>query len=477
MDVPKQFIINDTRDVNQFHKMTYSGYLRKDVLDILFKKIDESSLEEVCFWCAEVVVSGYFEDLWERIIIYYAKYINSNSPYVPYHIFVRLNQFLKLSKNEDFKKNFLDLRNSQEVRNHFCELVCIISNATKMRKPVPLPKVNQNDFSKSVFEGKLMARDYSNAVKVLNNNDPQELTIIVNEFSFHISDNHFNLTKALYWLSWTIEWEKTNIKKYGRYDCAPRQIVGIEKKCQKDFIWIFWEILLLELDKRNNENQEKQVRSLFEFYKYKYSPSKKRKRINLLITAVQILSPEFKFNTDMNERYPVYEKLHLIVQACANINIIYKEKKTEENLENNIINSRIKQDTTFCVTKFSDISLINDRQPRKPKFEREKDYKKYERDEKNKLKKLQEEKKKLKMDQKFDLINSIDTSILQNKNRVFPDKQIIKPILNYDYNISPSEENKNNKTISLLDEIDRKIKNKGKKIDSKTKDVFIVKKE
>ena len=42
MDVPKQFIINDTRDVNQFHKMTYSGYLRKDVLDILFKKIDRS---------------------------------------------------------------------------------------------------------------------------------------------------------------------------------------------------------------------------------------------------------------------------------------------------------------------------------------------------------------------------------------------------------------------------------------------------
>ena len=81
------------------------------------------------------------------------------------------------------------------------------------------------------------------------------------------------------------------------------------------------------------------------------------------------------------------------------------------------------------------------------------------------------------MDQKFDLINSIDSCILQNKNRIVPEKAIIKPNINYDYSFTSKEENKKNKTISLLEEIDRKIKNKGKTIDSKTKDVFIVKKE
>ena len=193
MDVPQNFIINDTRKVNEFHKKTYSGYLKKDVLDILFKKVDESSLEEVCIWCVEIVISGYFEDLWERIILYYSKYININSPYIPYHIFIRLNQFLKISKHEDFKKNFLDMRNSQEVRNHFCEMVCMITNATKMRKPIALTKMNNNDFSKNVFEGKLKARDYSNAVKILTHSDPKEMTIIVNELSYHISDNHYNI--------------------------------------------------------------------------------------------------------------------------------------------------------------------------------------------------------------------------------------------------------------------------------------------
>ena len=36
MDVPEKFIINDTRKGNEFHKITYSGYLKKDVLEILF---------------------------------------------------------------------------------------------------------------------------------------------------------------------------------------------------------------------------------------------------------------------------------------------------------------------------------------------------------------------------------------------------------------------------------------------------------
>lgn len=474
MDVPEKFIINDTRKGNEFHKITYSGYLKKDVLEILFKKIDESSLEEVCTWCVEIVISGYFEDLWERIIIYYAKYININSPYIPYHIFLRLNQFLKISKKDDFKKNLLDMRNSQEVRNHFCEMVCIITNATKMRKPLPLSRINSNDFSKSVFERKLVAKDYSNSVKILTPNDPSELTIIVNEFSFHISENHFNINKAIYWLSWIIEWEKINIKKYGHFHCSSRNIVGVENKNKRDFIWIFWEIILNETMSRNKEDLEKQIRSLMEFFKYKYSLSKKRKRIHIFINAIQILSPEFKFTEEMAKRYPIYEKYHLIIQACSNINSIYKDKKKDENLENNIINSRIKQDATYCITKFSEINLLNDREPRKPHYKREKDRKKLEMEQKKLEKKLREEKKKLKMEEKFNVINNIDFSILSDKNRSSLSKIPTKNIINYEL---PNLQNFNNKSVSIIDKIDNKIKNKGKKIDNKTKDVFITKKE
>ena len=66
----------------------------------------------------------------------------------------------------------------------------------------------------------------------------------------------------------------------------------------------------------------------------------------------------------------------------------------------------------------------------------------------------------------------IDNSILQDTNRVVQTKPIRKTET---YEI-PRKQNLN-KTINLLDEIDRKIKNKGKTINSKTKDVFVFKKE
>ena len=88
------------------------------------------------------------------------------------------------------------------------------------------------------------------------------------------------------------------------------------------------------------------------------------------------------------------------------------------------------------------------------------------------LLKLKEEKKILKMEEKFNVLNMIDNSILQDTNRVVHTKPI-KTIETYEIPIKQGL----NKTINLLDEIDRKIKNKGKTINSKTKDVFVFKKD
>ena len=178
----------------------------------------------------------------------------------------------------------------------------------------------------------------------------------------------------------------------------------------------------------------------------------------------------------MLTKYPIYEKYHLVIQACANINVIYKEKKKEENLENNIINSKIKQDATYCVTKFSEINLLNDKEPTKPRYKREINFKALEKEKKTLERKIKEKNKMLKMEDKFNVLNTIDSSILGDKNRLVLNKNISKP-KTYDIFNNNSKNLNENKTINILDEIDRKIKNKGKKINAKTKDVFIFKKE
>ena len=45
----------------------------------LFKKIDGGNTSEVCLWSAECVISGYLDELWEKSLEYYVKYININS--------------------------------------------------------------------------------------------------------------------------------------------------------------------------------------------------------------------------------------------------------------------------------------------------------------------------------------------------------------------------------------------------------------
>ena len=135
-----------------------------------------------------------------------------------------------------------------------------------------------------------------------------------------------------------------------------RNINDIKEKYKKDFIWVLWEIIIKESINRNNEVLEKQVRSLLEFFKYKYTSNKKRKRIFVLITALQFLEPSLNFDP---KKYPIYEKYNIILQATGNINTLFRDLKKNENLENSKINSKLKQEATFCITRFENIQSNN----------------------------------------------------------------------------------------------------------------------
>lgn len=456
MDVPIPFLINDTRKLESFKKQTYSGYKKLDVLNIIFKKLDENKLGEVCSWGVEIICSGYIEELWDRIINYYVKFISINSPLLPYHFYTKLLQFLRVSQDEYFKKNPLDLRNSQEVRNHICEILCILNHATKRRNGLVLPKISKNEFQVEVFQKKLRAKDFSVSIAILEINDPKEMNIIANEFAYNLSDLHYNLGNALYWLSWILDWEKINIIKKGHYNCGLRDVSNsIDNKYKKDFIWIFWEIILKENDSRNNFHLNNQIKCLYEFFKFKYTGSRKKKRINIIICAMELLSPEYRFNKEMIDKYPIFEKYYLIVQACANINLLYKELKKEENLENEIINSKIKMEATNIITKYEDIQCLNDISIKRQK---EKEYIQQLKEEKM-LKKRQDKERKKTREQKDlhkqQVLDIIDNHIVDNSNsRAFH--------YNPSSDITHDYTEQDNKTINIIDNIDKKLSKGGR---------------
>lgn len=465
MDVPSNFLINDFRKPEEFRKKTFSGYAKKDVFDVLFKSLDENKFEESCQWSCEIVISGYFEELLERIINYISKYIGINNPLLPYVLFLRLVKFLKLKKIECYEKNYLELRNSQEVRNLFCEMVCIIIMSTKTRKPLNLPRILNYEFSPDGFQKRLIAKSLDAADKFVMVDDPTELRIIINEFAYNLEEIRYNQTNLLYWLSWAFEWEKINQKKNKEFICCVREINGIDNKYKRDFIWIFWEVILVETNNRNNNILTKQIRSLYEFFKMNYSPSKKRKRIYLIINTIELLSNTVNINSEYIKKNPVIEKYHLLVQACGNINLLYKQKKLNENLESSLVNSRLKQDATYVVTKYHDLSLIEDNPDKKlPKYLQDRNKPKKEAPKKPEKKNLEEQSQ-----EKFNLVSQIDTMIIRSGNSK-PCKQTI----NLDDNKIFNSETKN-KTVNLIDEIEKKLNKK--KTNNKNIGVSVFKKD
>jgi hypothetical protein len=456
MDVPSNFMINDIRKPDEFRKKTFSGYAKKDVFDIFFKSLDENKFEDACQWCVELVISGYFEELWERLIGYISKYIGIHNPLLPYTLFLRIVKFLKLKKIEVFQQNYLELRNSQEVRNLFCELVCIIIMSTKTRKPKNLPRIIENEFTPGVFQKRLIAKSLDGAQKFVSIDDPPEMKIIINEFSYNLEEMRYNFENLIYWLSWAFEWEKINQKKNKEFICSIRDINGIEKKHCRDFIWIFWEVILCETNKRNNQILTKQVRSLYEFFKMKFTPGKKRKRVYLILQSLELLN--INIDSEYVEKNPIMDRYHLMVQACGNINQLYKEKKINENLTSETVNSKIKQEATFVVTKYQDLSLIEDFPNReKP------DYLKARDNQRDLTSKKKEKKNTQEISQeKFDLVSQIDTFMISNG------KTQPKKIISYE---PPTEVNEDkNKTVSLINEIENKLNKRKKK---KNKDINV----
>ena len=179
----------------------------------------------------------------------------------------------------------------------------------------------------------------------------------------------------------------------------------------------------------------------------KYTSGKKRKRINLIITSLELLS--LNINADFIDKHPIVDRYHLLVQACGNINLLYKEKKKYENMTSDVVNSKMKQEATYVVTKYQDLKMLEEfPNKEKPKYLKSKD------NPKDLMSKKKEKKNIDEISQeKQDLVSQIDSLLLgTSKKKITYNKPIqIEPMI------------EQNKTVNLITEIENKLNKKKKK--------------
>ena len=184
----KEFIIIDPRPLDAFKNKTFSDFKKTDVIKKLFKCIETDKIEEACYWVTECIVSGYSQELFEKLIIFNSKVIHINNPKLPEFLWRKYKTFLSsfdhISKKE--RDKLIHLRNTQSVRNCLFDIVTTMTNSLKSKRYDKYPKVIDNDFQYTNIQNKLSATMQILPSSIIKFTDPEELKIIMNEFLFHL---------------------------------------------------------------------------------------------------------------------------------------------------------------------------------------------------------------------------------------------------------------------------------------------------
>lgn len=329
-----KYQIFDSRKLIDFKTQTFGGYSKSDVNSQLDKAIQAEELEKSIYLSFQLLFSGYVNLLWDKLVNLIYKNINTNNPNIPKFMYEKQKKWDSIVLQKIYKKdNILLLRNNVIIRELIVELVCIIILSRK-RKLEQLKKITKSDFVLSSFKSRLEAKDSSLSSNYLKENDPSEVRIAMNELVYQMKQRNFD--KVLYWLSWMLEWDKLNVKQYGKFKVHPRLVQGVEPKFATNIIWLIWEYIndirfkvntFTNNNSLTNEDNE-QINYLWKCFTLNYSNTKRNKRIHLVIWALKIIVSPLDFSIKL------IDKEYLLFQILANYNIMIEKIKSQENNKN-----------------------------------------------------------------------------------------------------------------------------------------------
>jgi len=270
--------IEDSRVIEDFKVTTFSNYKRTDVKKEWMNCILKGQVEAVCHWSIELLCSGLLLDLWDLIFLFSFKYIRN--PKVILYLEIRYQQFKKEANNcED-----LSLRNNEEIRKLFLEIIGILCTSTRSHgyEIVKVPEV----LDKSRLKAPTIEFN-----KAFQTADPKELFIPLNEFSYMLSVK--DSVGACFWLEWMFLLFHKN------------KTMIIRDKKKIDPIWLVWETIQ---GYAKDPLVEKVVRSIITLFSVAYSPSLKEKRRFMIYYAISLCCEPIPFDELIKDK-KIIEKI------------------------------------------------------------------------------------------------------------------------------------------------------------------------
>lgn len=339
-------LINDTRKIEEFRGLTFSLFKKSQVKKALFESINKGNIEAANYWVAEYICCGAFLELWDTLLKYMSQHIHLGNPRLPIYISRRFQEFKNIAMS-DYISSQLDMRNSKRIRQLFAEITGVLCLSTKKNKLELIKLEKQGEFDITNLSSKLKAPSTKYALEIIQEDDPKELFIAVNELGYNVSKEVKNTLVACYWIEWILAFESACKKKKEKCVCAKRSHMPVEGDAMFDVIFIVWDIILKEIKNRNDKRLEEIIINLCQLFCIKYSSSSKKKRKILLYHAITLLCENINYNIN------VFENINLLQTIKKKIDLIYKEIKineiveSEESLRNKELQASIKGNKNF----------------------------------------------------------------------------------------------------------------------------------
>jgi len=333
--------INDIRSPPHFKSISFSGYKKTDVRNQLIENIQKGKLEPACYWSAELICAGHFSDLWEIIIHYMGKYIHLGNPKIIIYLERRFSVFRHFVE-QGFYVNEMDLRNHPMVRELFAEVISTLVLSNK-KHPFETIKINRvEEFDMTQMTERLKAPSVKYAEPIMLKEDPKELYIAVNEFTFHVSKDSSNMNLACYWIEWVVEFDTICKKRKEPCFCQRRSAIYVDKKYQRDIIWILWDALFHYAAFMENPFIDSLLKSLLTVFCIKYTTAACHKRRYLLYFAVALLTEPVPTTIELMPNKPMVQNVVLKIDE------IYKQiKKNEKSPNTEYLFSHLEKENSF----------------------------------------------------------------------------------------------------------------------------------
>ena len=329
--------INDIREQPEFKGLSFSSYKRSDVKKQLITNLLNGKIENSNYWCAELICSGNYAELWDTIIHFISKHIHTANPKIFLYIQNRISIFKNIISNNELLSE-LHARNDIKLRQLFAEIITVLSISNKKNgiEPVKIKKDTEFDINNIPDKLKADKMDYIN--NIFLKKDPKEIFIALNELYFSIINSDY--LSACFWYEWIIEFEGL-CKKNKRPCIAEPRNYSVQPKFRTNVVWIIWDIIFDYVENKNMSSLNNLLKASIDIFTINYSISSCKKRRFIVYYALSLCTD--KINIDGN----IISDKKLVSTVIDNIDIIYKQIKKNEVSPNTdyLFNNLEKQNT------------------------------------------------------------------------------------------------------------------------------------